>query len=159
MSIGRTITGGTAELVVYSSTVPLTWTNPGGDGTVNAAFPVTVTVNSVGGSIADQDANSTETIDLTNFDTMIIDVDYQIDAPSSTENNIGNLEIKVDGNTVFSYLVNANFETRNDRFVLDISALSVSGIINIFISANGIGTDDGDTSLQLNEMKLINRAI
>jgi hypothetical protein len=151
--------GGNIETIIYDSTHPLTWVDGGGDGTVNAAFPVTVAVNSVSGVEGSQDANSTETIDLTDFDTMIVDVDYQIDATGTTENNLGTLFIKVDGSTVFSFFVNANFETRNDRFVLDISALSANGIINIFVSANGIGTDDADSSLQLNEMKLINRAI
>jgi hypothetical protein len=159
MSIGKTITGGTAELIIYDATHPLTWNDGGGEGTVNPAFPVNVTVPSNGGVSADEDAFTTESIDLTDFDTMIIDISYEIDADNSGDTNSGDIIITVDGNTVFNFTMNANFSTRNDRFVLDISALSVNGIINISVGANGLGTDSGDTSITLNEMKLINRAI
>jgi hypothetical protein len=90
---------------------------------------------------------------------MIIDISYEIDADNSGDTNSGDIIITVDGNTVFNFTMNANFSTRNDRFVLDISALSVNGIINISVGANGLGTDSGDTSITLHEMKLINRAI
>jgi hypothetical protein len=159
MSIGKTITGGTAELIIYDATHPLTWNDGGGDGTVNPAFPVNVTVPTNAGVSADEDAFTTESIDLTNFDTMIIDISYEIDADNSGEVNAGDIIITVDGNSVFDFTMSANFSTRNDRFVLDISALSVSGIINISIGANGFGSANGDTSITLHEMKLINRAI
>jgi hypothetical protein len=153
------IKGGTVETIVYDATTPLTWNTGAGTGTVNTAFPVTVSVDSIAGASEDQDANTTETIDLTNFDTMIIDVTYQISADGLGDSNIGDMEITVDGNQVFSFDIEADFSFRNDRFVLDISALSVSGIINIGIGANNRDVSNGTTTLTLNEMKLINRAI
>jgi hypothetical protein len=153
------IKGGTVETIVYDATTPLTWNTGAGTGAVNTAFPVTVSVNSDNGSNESQNANTTETIDLTNFDTMIIDVNYAIDATGTGASNLGVVEILVDGNSVFDFDIEANFGTRNDRFVLDISALSVSGVITIDVTANGRDTDDGTTILTLNEMKLINRAI
>ena len=151
--------GGNIETIIYDSTHPLTWNDAGGGGTVTVSYPVTVTVPTNGGVSADDDAFTTESIDLTNFDTMIIDINYEIDADFSGEVNAGDIIITVGGNSVFNFTMQANFTTRNDRFVLDISALSVSGIINISVGANGFGSADGDTTLTLNEMKLINRAI
>jgi hypothetical protein len=152
--------GGNIENVVYSSTVPLTWNEGAGTGVVTLTYPVDNAVGTTAGSSEDQNVFTTESIDLTNFDTMIIDVTYQILATSSAaDSNIGQIDISVDGNTVFSFDVEANFGSRTDRFELDISALSVNGIITIDVGANGRDAANGETRLILNEMKLINRAI
>jgi hypothetical protein len=151
--------GGNIENVVYSSTVPLTWNEGAGTGVVQLTYPVRNAVGTAGGVSATQNVFTTESIDLTNFDTMIIDIDYQILANAVGDSNIGSIEISVDGNLVFSFNIEANFTNRNDRFVLDISALSVDGIITIDVIANGRDLADGETSITLNEMKLINRAI
>jgi hypothetical protein len=157
--LGKTNTGGTGQKIIYDATHPLTWNDGGGTGTVNASYPVSVAVDTTAGVAEDQTATTTETIDLTDFDTMIVDVSYQIDCDDSGVTNSGDIDFRVDGNIVFDITMAANFSTRNDRFILDISALNVSGVIAIHVGANGFGSADGDTSVTLNEMKLINRAI
>ena len=161
MAIGKTITGGIGELVIYDSVTPLTWSAGAGTGTVNTAFPVTVFVEAISGNVGNQIATTAETVDLTIFNTLIVDADLTIDVTTVGDvANDGEIIIKVDSTPVFSFIQRMDqMIAENFRFVVDISALSLNGVLEIDIETHATGVQTGETEIILNELKLISQAI
>ena len=153
--------GGIVENVVYDASNDLTWSAGAGTGTVNTAFPVTVFVSETGGGIANQIATTSESVDLSKFNTLIVDADLTINVVGAPlQINEGEIIIKIYGTPVFSFIQDMdNMIDQNFRFVVDISALSLNGIVEIEIETNGFTVSEAETKIILNELKLINKAI
>lgn len=153
--------GGLVENVVYDASNDLTWSAGAGTGTVNAAFPVTVFVEAISGNVGNQIATTSESVDLSKFNTLIVDANLTIDVTSVTDEiNLGEIIIKVDGTSVFSFIQQMNnMIDSNFRFVVDISSLSLNGVIEIEIEANATSVFTAETEIILNELKLINKAV